>query len=292
MATGLPSRRRRYLIFKVWALLSLVRWYSVLIVAVALYLSACYLFNPGIPKAKVFFDIGLHIEVLALSLFIMSGFIINAFYDVEKDLINRPHRTVIDRHISRRFSLNCYFAFIILAAILSLFTGWKVFLVNLLFSAVLWAYSHKLQNKRFIGEMGAALLTVAPFFSLALYYENVTWRMLEFIALMFIVLIEREFLKRIMAVKGDFVLGHRSIPVTFGERKAAVNVLFLSVISIAQLSFFLRFLHHGAPAVTFVVMIALQALAIGLWLLKKDYGRMDSVLKAIIVLMVVSIPFI
>jgi hypothetical protein len=73
---------------------------------------------------------------------------------------------------------------------------------------------------------------------------------------------------------------------------AAGNVLFLSLLSIAQLSFFLRFLHHGAPAITFVVMIALQALVIGLWIFKKDYRKMDGVLKVIIILMVLSIPFI
>ena len=292
MGTGLRSRRTRYFIYKIWALLSLVRWYSILLISLALYLSSVYLFNPGLPKLEVLLRPGLHIEIIALCLFIMSGFIINAFYDLEKDMINRPNKTYIEKHISRSFSLNCYFAFNTIAGIISLMIGWKVFLVNVLFSLVLWAYSHKFQHKRFLGEMGAALLTVAPFFSLAVFYENVTWKMLEFVALIFIVLIEREFLKKIIGVKGDFVLGTRSIPIEFGERMANLAIILLSLISIAQIFFFLRFVNSGMPAVSAYVMIFLQIAAIAAVYLRKDHKTADRLMKLLIIWMVLSIPFI
>jgi len=292
MVTGLRSRRRRYLTYKIWALLSLVRWYSVLLIAITLYLSALFLFNHGLPRLEVLMRPGLHAEIFALCLFIMSGFIINAFYDLEKDLINRPHKTYMDKHISRRFSLNCYFAFNTLAAIISLCVGWQVFLVNVLFSVVLWAYSHKIQKKRFFGEMGAALLTVAPFFSMAVFYDNVTWKMLEFVALIFIVLIEREVLKKVLGLKGDFVLGNRSIPIEFGEKTSNDAVVILSAISIAQLLFFMRFVNPGSPAILAYLMIFLQGATIMSIYFKKDHNTADRLLKLLIILMVFSIPFI
>jgi len=88
LAERILPRRVRYILFKIWALLSMVRWINVLVIAIALYLSAMYLLNDGISKWEILKNPRLHLEVIALSLFIMSGYIINAFYDLEKDLIN------------------------------------------------------------------------------------------------------------------------------------------------------------------------------------------------------------
>ena len=79
--------------------MGLVRWYNILVLTIALYLSAIYIFNQGSSPLQVLSDWRLHAEVLALALFMMSGFIINAFYDVEKDLVNRPQQIFFEKHL-------------------------------------------------------------------------------------------------------------------------------------------------------------------------------------------------
>ncbi|MEM7161031.1 MAG: geranylgeranylglycerol-phosphate geranylgeranyltransferase [Bacteroidota bacterium] len=228
-------RRVRYILFKIWALLSMVRWINVLVIAIALYLSAMCLLNDGISKWEILKNPKLHLEVIALSLFIMSGYIINAFYDLEKDLINKPKKTYIDRLISRKTSLNAYITFNGIAAILSLFVGWKVFIINLLFSFALWLYSHKLRKKAFMGELGATLLTVAPFVSLSVYYSKITAYIFLYVSFIFLLALTREIIKKLIRFKGDLVVGEKSLPIVIGEQKSKGLAIFFMLGSLAQL---------------------------------------------------------
>jgi len=287
MARGLFDRRRRYLLYKLWALLSLVRWYNVLIVAIALYLSAIFIFNPQHSPRVVLSDWKLHAEVIALCLFIMSGYIINAFYDVEKDLINRPQRTFFDKHISREFSFNCYFGFNTLAGILSLIVSLPVAAVNILFSFVLWFYSHKMRRKPMVGEVATAMLTVAPFFSLTIFYWNISKKMIEYVAFIFILIVARGVIKKLIGMKGDIIFGDRSVAVVYGEKKAKWIVLILSALSIGQILFFIRYLFDGPVQYYFVGVIVLL-------MLRKtaDYKLVNLMFKLLLISAVFCIPFV
>ncbi len=292
MAPALLSRRTRYILFKFAALLGLVRWYNILVITIALYLSAIYIFNPGQPPLHVFMDVKLHLSVLALALFIASGYIINAFYDLEKDMINRPQQTFFDRHISKSFSLRCYVLFNTIAGILSLLVDYRVFLINVAFSVVLWFYSHKMRKLKWISEIGAAMLSVAPFFSLALYYRTVTLKMFEFVALIFIFIIAREICKKLIGLKGDIILGDQSIPIMIGEKWASRVIVFLALVSIAQLAFFIRFLFEGYVDYLFYSMAAISGMVIFFEAIKKDHQTVNLLYKLLILMCILSIPFI
>jgi len=213
----------------------MVRWFNVLLIAVALYLSAMYLLNPGESKWEILKNYKLHCEVIALSLFIMSGYIINAFYDLEKDLINKPKKTFMERLISKRTSLTAYLVFNTIAAALSLFVGGVVFIVNVAFSFALWFYSHKLRKIAFLGELGATLLTVAPFVSLAIFYRTITPYIFLYVSFIFILVLTREIIKKIIRFKGDLVVGEKSLPIVIGERKSKWLAILLMLGSLAQL---------------------------------------------------------
>jgi 4-hydroxybenzoate polyprenyltransferase len=292
MAGGLFNRRTRYLLFKFSALLGLVRWYNILVITIALYLSAIYIFNPELAPLAVLADIKLHLAILALGLFIASGYIINAFYDVEKDMINRPQQTLFDRHISKAFSLRCYVLFNTIAGVLSLLVDYRVFLINVLFSLVLWFYSHKMRKLKLISEVGAAMLSVAPFFSLAVYYRTVTLKMFEFVALIFVFIIAREICKKLIGLKGDIILGDQSIPIVIGEVWASRAITFLAMVSIAQLAFFIRFLFEGYVDYYFYTMAFILGFVIFFEAIRKDHRMVNRLYKLLILMCIFSIPFI
>ncbi|NND93746.1 MAG: UbiA family prenyltransferase [Flavobacteriales bacterium] len=260
--------------------------------SIALYLSAVYLFNPSESIRVTLQDYKLHLDVIALALFIASGFIINAFYDLEKDMINRPKLTFFDRHISRSFSFNCYFVFNLVAGVLSLFVHWQVFAINLLFSIVLWVYSHKLRKVKFLGEIGAAMLSVAPFFSLAIYYQKVTTKMFEFVALIFVFIIGREIVKKLIGIKGDIIIGDKSIPIIIGEERASRFVIFLAVLSIGQIVFFIRFLLKGQIDFVFYAMALILSAIIYFEAVAKNHEMVNRLYKILIIMCILSIPFI
>ena len=86
---------------KLLAMLSLVRWYNVLLITIGLYLSALFMLQENELKIAILKDTSLHINIIAIAFLIMAGYIINAFYDFEKDMINHPITTIFGRIISK-----------------------------------------------------------------------------------------------------------------------------------------------------------------------------------------------
>ena len=139
------SKRERFVV-KALAMLSLVRWYNVFVLTCALYLSSMYMLNTSVSKVYILKDIYLNMNVLGIDCLLMAGYIINGFYDFEKDMINHPKQTIFGRVVSKSFCFNSYIFLLFLGLGLSSFSGWKVFLFNTLFSFGLWFYSHKLRK--------------------------------------------------------------------------------------------------------------------------------------------------
>ena len=96
---------------------SVVRGYNILIIIIAQYLSSIYILAHNKPLREVVFDLNLLMLVLASSATIAGGYIINNFYDSEKDLINRPQKSMLDRLVSQNTKLVFYFVLNFLAVI-------------------------------------------------------------------------------------------------------------------------------------------------------------------------------
>ena len=92
------NRKNKLLLFKLLSLFSVVRGYNILVITLAQYLASIYILSPDIPLREVVFDLNLFLIVTASALVIASGYIINNFYDAEKDLINKPTKSMLDRN--------------------------------------------------------------------------------------------------------------------------------------------------------------------------------------------------
>ncbi|MGK0387221.1 MAG: 4-hydroxybenzoate polyprenyltransferase, partial [Patiriisocius sp.] len=79
------SRKQKHILLKFFSLFSVVRGYNILVIILAQYLTAIYILAPDLPLGKVLFDVNLLMLVLASAAAIAGGYIINSFYDSEKD---------------------------------------------------------------------------------------------------------------------------------------------------------------------------------------------------------------
>ena len=102
--------------------------------------------------------------VLASATAIASGYIINNFYDSEKDLINRPNKSMLDRLVGRRTKLNFYFILNFLSLLSALFVSYKAALFFFLFIFGIWFYSHKLKKYLFHRKLGCCHFSCNPSF--------------------------------------------------------------------------------------------------------------------------------
>ncbi len=280
------------LALKLVALLSTVRWYNILLTVVAQYLSAySILTHSGFHLHTLVTDMKLHAIVLASVFSIAAGFIINNFYDFEKDLINRPHLTLFNRIISKRTTLNLYIGFNIIAVLIAFSASFKIGIFFTLFISALWIYSHKLQKMPFIKEFAASLLSVSCFFAIVLHFYKF-YSFIFIYGVFFMSLVySRELIKQFMNYKGDMAIQISSIPVMLGIEKAQYFSLFIMVLSgfcgISILAF------YGFSTGNYYLLLSLIAIGFNIFLLKAgQYKTINMVYKVLIVLGILNILLI
>ena len=95
--------------YKVLSLLSVIRGYNILVLIAAQYLAAIFIFSPQKSLQNVLFDSHFLYIVIASICVVASGYIINNFYDVKVDRINRPLKTGLDNYVKQSTRLKLYF---------------------------------------------------------------------------------------------------------------------------------------------------------------------------------------
>lgn len=288
-----PKNKSTTLI-KVIALLSLVRWYNVLLVGIALFLSASFLLNinTSIGWREIITDTRIYLEIAAISFLIQAGYLINAFYDFEKDIINKPNETIFGRVISKRTCINAYILFIFLGLLFSFFLGWKVLVFNFFFSFLLWYYSHRLRKVNFLGEITASILTLIPFLSLTIIYPSINHTFFLYGSFIFAITLTREIIKKMVTLKGDLIVGQQSMPIVLGIKKTKYIILFLMLVTLLLTIINLPSVFDSNIKYFFYTSILLIIISISL-LVKakkpKNFDRINTLYKFIIGLSIFSI---
>lgn len=288
-------RAQKHFVLKVFSLFSVVRGYNILIVVLAQYLASIYIFAPDLHFKDVFFDINLLMLVLASSAVIASGYIINNFYDSEKDLINRPNKSMLDRLVSQNTKLSIYFTLNFLAVIFASYVSFRAVVFFALYIFAIWFYSHKLKRMPITGNLVSAILTVTPFFAIFIYYKNFELVVFMHALFLFLLVSMRELTKDLENIKGDFALNYRTVPVVYGEKTSKVLLTGASVITC--ISAFLLIFYFEIGYMYYFFYVSITLLLVYLLLLwqsktKTHYLWLHNILKLIIVAGVFSILLI
>ena len=128
-------------------MLRLVRWPNLGLLVLCQGLVRAFLIGP---PAGVFEPPFLCLVAATLCI-AAAGYVINDYYDVKIDLINRPGRVIIGRYLSRRQALVLYAVLNGLGLVLTLPLGWRVLIINSLVVFLLWWYSNYLKRQPFWG---------------------------------------------------------------------------------------------------------------------------------------------
>lgn len=281
------NRKQKYFFFKLFSLFSVVRGYNILIIIIAQYLTSVYILAPELPIKEILFDINLFMIVVASATAIASGYIINNFYDSEKDLINRPNKSMLDRLVGQRTKLNFYFILNFLSLLSALFVSYKATLFFFLFVFGIWFYSHKLKKYLFVGNFVAATLAVIPLFAVFIYYKNFDLVIFVHATFLFIIISMRELVKDLENLKGDLLQNYQTIPVIYGSLVSKKILTFLSLLALLPTYLLIVKFDIGAMDYFFLgSIIALLIFAILLWKSNKKlhYLVLHNILKFIVVI--------
>jgi 4-hydroxybenzoate polyprenyltransferase len=274
---------------------SVVRGYNILVVVIAQYLTSIYILAHDKPLKEVVFDINLLVLVLASAATIAGGYIINSFYDSEKDLINRPVKSKLDRLVSQNTKLSFYFVLNFIAAVMASYVSFKAVIFFSLYIFGIWLYSHKLKRMPFIGNLTSAILTITPFFAIFMYYKNFETVIFVHAIFLFLMISMRELTKDLENIKGDIAQNYITIPVAYGEKTSKVMLTILALLTLVPAYLLLYKFQVGYMYFFFYLSIFLLIIfLLLLWMSKTkiQYLILHNILKFIILAGVFSILLI
>jgi 4-hydroxybenzoate polyprenyltransferase len=271
---------------KIISLLSVVRGYNIPIIILAQYLSAIFILAPEVPALQVLLDLNLFLIVVATSLTIASGYIINNFYDSQKDLINRPNKSMLDRLVSQKTKLYVYFSLNFLVVLVSCFISWRAVLFFSVYIFMIWFYSHKVKKYVVVGNLMAVLMSILPFFAILLYYKNFYQVIFAHATFLFLLMLIREMIKDLENLIGDMANGYNTIPIIYGEKVAKKIITALALLTVLPVYVLIEIYHVGYMDIYFYVCFGvLLFFLLFLWKAneKNQYANLHLMLKCIIV---------
>ena len=207
---------KRFLL-KVVSFISVIRGYNILVLVLAQYLTSMFILASDKPLREVLFDPNLFFLVLASASAIASGYIINNFYDGGKDLINRPHKTMLDRFVSERTKLSVYFILNLTSIFFASYVSFRTVVFFSLYIFMIWLYSHRIKRLLFLGTLVSTILVITPLFAIFIYYKNFDTVIFVHASFLCILVVMKELLKDLQNLKGDLLQGYRTIPAVYGE---------------------------------------------------------------------------
>lgn len=210
--------------FSISGFIQLTRFWNLLIIALAQYFTAFFLLSDN--------ELALSstMALLSISTVIIAaaGYIINDYYDVKIDLINKPQRVVVGRILKRRVAMIAHTILNFTGIGIGFFISWKVGLLNFLCAFILWLYSNQLKRIAFLGNLSVALLTGLAILVIGLVFEPDNTLIMAYSLFAFAFTLIREIIKDIEDLKGDSTFGCKTLPVVYGVRRTKRLIYFLS----------------------------------------------------------------
>ena len=301
------------------AFLKLIRWPNLVFIALTQILFF-YCIIPFVFK-------GLQVAGLSSAIFYLlvtasvciaaAGYIINDYFDLNIDLINKPSRLIVEKYINRRWAIVLHLGLSFMGFVLSCYAGYKLRNIyipffNLLAITALWFYSTTFKKKLLIGNVVISLLTAWTILviTVAVYKINrsgdanafIIPRLLKvsflYAGFAFIISLVREVIKDMEDIHGDLKYDCQTMPIVWGIPVSKVFAgVWLVVLTgtVAVLQFYVLQLGWWLSAIYCVVLIIIPLL----WILDKlykaqstgDFNRLSGIVKTVMLTGIVSMVF-
>ncbi len=282
--------------FSVSALIQLTRFWNLVIIGLAQYCAVAFLLD--IHKIG---DLRLFLLSVSTVLIAAGGYIINDYYDVKIDLINKPGRVVIGKSMARRYAILFHTSVSLLGVALGFLLNWKIGVLNFFSAFFLWLYSNSLKRQPFIGNFVVAVLTSLSILIVNLLFAESPERMsgnllvIIYALFAFFMTLVREMIKDMEDLRGDHTFGCKTLPIVWGIRKAKFLV-YAVLLLLASSVLFINRLYVGLPMYYFLVFLFLPLGWLLIQLVRadtvRDFYRLSRLCKVIMLLGISSMAFI
>ena len=248
------------------AILKATRWQNLVLIALTMYLVRISViqsfFKILVADSEIEFMRGMKnldfgLLVFSSLLIAAAGNLINDYFDIKIDRINKPDKIIVGRFIKRRVAMILHVIFNGLALVISAYLAYKAGKIELIFIQIilittLWFYSTDLKRRLVFGNISIAfcvalipmvvwvyeVLTLITL-NKNLFEEQIAKSIFKEFSLVtlswavglsifsFLLTLAREITKDIEDIKGDLAFRCKSIPIVFGIQKSKIIIVLL-----------------------------------------------------------------
>ena len=304
-------------------IMRLVRWGNLLFLGALMWVMEKWVVVPvlyaqpfGLPE--VLPDLILWLLIVATVLVAAGGYVINDYFDIKIDRINRPDKVIVSETMTKPAAMRLSIGMSAAGAVIGLLTAfmvrsWPIGIIFILVPGLLWFYSSAYKRQLIIGNLIVAFISAIPPLLVGLANESMFGGFLEshdlvtiadrlapamtlvyawlggFAVMIFLYTWIREIIKDMQDQMGDRELECHTIPIVWGELGAKIFVTVLVVIAMALLCW-LQFAVLPFPrvwnsmSVRYLVFGLLIPLACVVWLtwagrISSDYRNAQLLMK-------------
>jgi 4-hydroxybenzoate polyprenyltransferase len=266
--------------------------------------------------------------IVISSVFIAAaGYIINDYFDLNIDRVNKPDKLVVEKIIKRRWAIIWHLALSFAGLVISTWVCVKLFdwhsllagTINLFCVIALWLYSTNYKRQLLIGNILISLLTAwtililyvintkSWFMTKTIYdtkhnYDIASTKLFKYAVLYagfaFIISLIREVIKDMEDMEGDAKYGCKTMPIVWGIPSTKVFTAVWLIVAAAALviiQVYALYLGWWWSAAYCVVTIIIPLL----WILKKlyeaqvakDYHQLSTAIKMVMLAGILSMVF-
>ena len=266
------------------AFFRLIRWPNLVFIVLTQALFYYCIIVPNLPaeyylRPHTINDFIFLLIVIASVLIAAGGYIINDYFDINIDQINKPEKMVIEKIINRRWAILWHFTITTIGIAISFYvsykTNWTVVIANVICSVLLWFYSTTFKKKLLTGNIIISVLTAwtvlvlyfatnnkYTFYTLFVDYFPAMQRILKYAALYagfaFIISLIREVVKDMEDMEGDAKYGCTTMPIVWGIPASKVFVAVWLIVlagALAVVQFYVIQLGWGLSAAYCLVAV-------------------------------------
>jgi 4-hydroxybenzoate polyprenyltransferase len=247
------------------------------------------------------FNLSFLLLTLATLCIAAAGYIINDYYDIKIDIINKPGRVVIGRIFKRRTAMIFHFMLNGTGILAGLMVGLKLGITIAFCSFLLWLYSNRLKRQPLSGNIAISFLTALSIFLVGTLAEDRYASVLVYAIFAFFISLIREVVKDMEDVKGDASFGCQTLPILWGIRKTKSFLFIVGILFILSMIIGYFWLIKENPFNTLfigycLIFVLLPFLAFLIYLSKADtitdFKKLSTFCKLIMLTGVLSMLFV
>jgi 4-hydroxybenzoate polyprenyltransferase len=306
------------------AFFRLIRWNNLIFIILTQFLFYYFIILPGfadqpdIVLKNILTPFYFYLLCASSVLIAAAGYIINDYFDLNIDRVNKPNKLVVEKIIKRRWTILWHWILSGIGVAIGAYISWKIHNLIIVLSdfgcaLLLWFYSTTFKRKLVIGNIIVSLLTA--WVIMVLYfcefrndiflhpvYHQVLSRIFKFAVLYsgfaFIISLVREIVKDIEDMEGDAAYNCRTMPIVWGinvSKIFAATWLIVLIASLIIIQFYVLQYRWWWAVLYCALLIVLPLLFVLRNLYRatsvKDYHKLSNFIKIIMITGVLSMLF-